>query len=192
MNRIQRLILGLVLAVIASMGAVTAAPTPAHATDAYSTNFSERCGYDLLWGSFCQLTFTKSLSNQMKNRLVAGETVTAVASFACGKIPNWGIAIACVASLTYQAAKTRDAVNAAYGNSQKCVAYRQYFSGIGQLAPKVSAVTCNFGFQCCDGGSGGGGGGGGGGSWRETYHPYLRHATLGTKMVVAGSGGGSW
>jgi len=192
----KKLILGVVVSVVVALGFTAATPAPAHATDGYGTNYAEKCGFSLTYlSAYCQLTFTKSMSETMKQHMVVGETIAAVAAYACSRIPRWDIAVACIAELTFQAAKTRDALNDAHASSQKCFAYREYASGYAEaVAPKASSVTCNFGVQCCDGGSGGGGGGGGGGSWREN----ARAVTMGDKRPVAaigpglGSGGGSW
>lgn len=190
MNRSQRLLVGLVTIVAVVLGTSALTAPSASASDPYGTNFAESCGLEIPYGPYCQIVFTKQLSEQMKSKMVAGETIASVANFACGKIPGWITAAACVGLLTYNTATTRDAVNAAHANSNKCVAVRFYSSSLGNVGNKhVSAVTCNFGIQCCSGGSGGGGGGGGGGSWRQE----MRHATMGSDMkVTAGSGGGSW
>ncbi|WP_143016211.1 hypothetical protein [Nocardioides szechwanensis] len=164
-------------AVIAVVMGTTAMTAPAaHATDTYGTNFKYSCGADFPWGGYCQLTMTKWVSKQMKERLSDGETVTAIAVWACSKIPTWIAEGTCVAWITYNAVKARAAINNAAADSNKCVATRMYTTTPGQVAQGgAKAVACNFDIQCCAGGSGGGGGGGGGGgSWRQAHRPLVQ------------------
>lgn len=202
--------MGLVTTLAVVFGTSALAAPSANANDAYGTNYQYSCGLSL-WGYWCQLTLTKGASERMKDHMVAGETMYAVSVAGCSKIPSWITEGTCIAWLTYNGAVTRNAVNTAHASSGKCVALRWYNNAAANTAADhASAVTCNFGIQCCADGSGGGGGGGGGGSWKTpggdgpgphtgggggSWRQTFRSATMAAQPIHAfgrGGGGSSW
>lgn len=155
-------------------GSIALTPSPAQAVDAYGTYEASGCGVNFPWGAYCEGVMNKNASNNLKARLVAGDTVAAAAGFACSKIPSLPLAGSCVVLAAKKASEFRNAVNDAYADPNKCVAIRLYSGALGQAGGRsVSAVHCSYtgGYgpdSTCPSSfcGGGGGGGGGGGSWR--------------------------
>jgi hypothetical protein len=157
---IRRLVLGIVVALSASLALLVVTPSPANASAGY------RCGTDFPWGPYCQVTFDRQISLTAKQLLVQGAGPAAVATWLCHRAP-WFLTATCVFAAAKDGAELRDAINDAKRDSTKCVAIRVYQIAVSRdIARGIRAVNC---FPT--GGSGGGGGGGGGGSWRTGPRP---------------------
>jgi hypothetical protein len=153
----RRFILGVVVALSASLAVLVGTSSPASAAASF------RCGTDFPWGPFCQVTFDRQTSLTAKQMLVQGAGPGAVATWLCKQAP-WFVTVTCVFAAAKDGAEFRDAVNEAKNSPIKCVAIRVYqVAASRDIARGISAVDC----YPTGGGSGGGaGGGGGGGSWR--------------------------
>src|SRR4051794_33116993 len=172
----RKLVLGVVVALSATMAVLVATPSPASAAASY------RCGTDFPWGPFCQVTYDRQTTLTAKQLLVQGAGAGAVATWLCQRAP-WFVTVTCVHAAAKDGAELRDAINTAKNDSTKCVAIRVYqIAASRDVARGIMAVNC---FPL--------GGGGGGGSWRARPHPVTtsgdeRQPTL----VHHNGGGGSW
>lgn len=157
MKAIRKLVLSFVAVAALVVGSTTTAP-PATAADSYNTVNDGYCGVSLFYGPYCGVTWNKTNSENMKSKLAAGESIAAIATWACGKVPNLIAEAACVLWFTYNTYDARTAINDAHQHATRCVALRWYSTSLGQFAKHISSLTCS---------SATGGGGGGGGSWRS-------------------------
>lgn len=197
MKAIQRLILGLVCALVASVG-LTVATAPAQASDSYGTDWHANHGASF-WGAYDQYTASRSASLTMATKILNHPNAPGVGAQAMCAVLVYPVAMA--ACITVMGLHWENAKSAAHavqnGSKQDCIGIRVYNQpAVWPFATPISRVNCFFGINVPPGGGGGGGGGaGGGGSWKSAkiVTAPLHVASLVSRLAGNGAGGGgSW